>query len=86
VKYSAVNGQPNTAFQFNGVVTGGNTFTNSAALLIAGKDHVGATGSSGDTFTGLYVEPTPLKTDLVPPQSVTITTTTTRPTCYGDPL
>lgn len=87
VKYSAANGgQPNTAFQFNNVVTGGNTFSNSAALLIAGKDHVGATGSSGDTFTGLYVEPTPLKTDLVPPNSVVITTTTARPACYGDPL
>jgi hypothetical protein len=85
VQYSAVNQQPGTAFQFNGVVTGGNTFTNSAALLIAGKDHVGASnGSSGDTFTLLYIVPSTLKKDVDETSSVTITTTTTPPTCYGD--
>lgn len=88
IKYSAANGQPDPAFQFNGVVTGGDTFTNSAALLIAGKYHVGATGTSGETFTGLYIEPSLLRTNPSPmPQgTVQITTTTTRPTCYGDPL
>lgn len=86
VRYSTVNSEPDVAFQLNNVVSGGNTFTNSAAFLIVAsppKDHVKAfNNSSGDTFTLLYVEPTPRRKITQDTSSVTVTDTSTAPACY----
>lgn len=85
VSYDAASGAPDSAYYFEGVTSGANQFTNSAAKLIAGKTHVTAIGSStGNIMSSLYIQPAALRTSIDGTSSFASLTTqaTSPPLCY----
>jgi hypothetical protein len=85
VSYDPASGAPDSAYYFEGVTSGANQFTNSAAKQIAGKTHVTAIGSStGNIMSSLYIQPAALRTSIDGTSSFATLTTqsTSPPLCY----
>jgi parallel beta-helix repeat protein len=85
VAYDPAANAPDSAYYFEGVTSGANQFTNSAAKLIAGKTHVTAiNASTGNIISSLYIQPATLRISIDGTSSFASLTTqaTSPPLCY----
>jgi parallel beta-helix repeat protein len=85
VSYDPASAAPDSAYYFEGVTSGANQFTNSAAKLVAGKTHVTAVASStGNIMSSLYIQPAALRTSIDGTSSFASLTaqSTSAPLCY----